>query len=389
VVLAAASSPTSPIKQLLESIRDETALTRERPAPAAKPGEKPAAAKPPSAAPTLLKQQGRAPGADIEATFKAYHVLVEGDGGRKPIDAILANLAEIYQSLVLLATNPSQAAVANAALQTQVASLRGNAARMPQPFQDMLTKAAGFFEGDLTNSSHAQLQRALGDQVTGVCNQIVPNRYPFTRGTEREVPLADFGKLFGPNGIIDRFFTQHLASLVNTSKHDWTWRQDSSLARTLSPATLREFQRAAQIRDAFFSTGGNMPSINLNVLPAWAGPDVIVKLEVNGTTIESKPQNSNAVAMQWPGAGGNRAAVSVTGTSFFGQASGPPSVLERHGTWALFRLIEAGSPVKRGDRILASFIVGGRELQYQFGAGSVQNPLMLPALREFHCPSGI
>jgi hypothetical protein len=40
----------------------------------------------------------------------------------------------------------------------------------------MLTKAAGFFEGDLTNSSPAQLPRAPGDQVTGVCNPIVPNR---------------------------------------------------------------------------------------------------------------------------------------------------------------------------------------------------------------------
>jgi type VI secretion system protein ImpL len=64
-------------------------------------------------------------------------------------------------------------------------------------------------------------------------------------------------------------------------------------------------------------------------------------------------------------------------------------VLERRGAWSLFRLIDAGSPVKRGDRVVISLIVGGRELQYQFGAGSVQNPLTLAALREFRCPSGI
>jgi len=39
--------------------------------------------------------------------------------------------------------------------------------------------------------------------------------------------------------------------------------------------------------------------------------------------------------------------------------------------------------------VTASFIVGGRELQYQFTAGSAQNPLTLGALREFRCPSGI
>ena len=247
---------------MLESIRDETALTRERPG-----FDKPAAAgaKPTDAAPALLKQQGQAPGAAIEAAFKAFHVLVEGDATRRPIDAIIANLNEIHQSLTLLATNPSQAALANAALQTQVASLRANANRLPAPFADLMLKAAGSFEGDLTSSSHAQLSRALGDQVTGTCQQIVPNRYPFARGSAQDVPLADFGRLFGPGGVLDRFFTQNLTALVDTSQREWTWRQDNALARTLSAATLREFQRAAQIRDAFFPTGGNMPSITLAV----------------------------------------------------------------------------------------------------------------------------
>ena len=151
IALGAAAAATSPIKQLLESIRDETALTRERPG-----FDKPAAAgaKPADTAPALLKQQGQAPGAAIEAAFKAFHVLVEGDATRRPIDAIIANLNEIHQSLTLLATNPSQAALANAALQTQVASLRANANRLPAPFADLMLKAAGSFEGDLTSSSH-------------------------------------------------------------------------------------------------------------------------------------------------------------------------------------------------------------------------------------------
>jgi type VI secretion system protein ImpL len=66
-----------------------------------------------------------------------------------------------------------------------------------------------------------------------------------------------------------------------------------------------------------------------------------------------------------------------------------PSTLERNGAWSLFRMIDAGSPAKRGDRVVATFLVGGRELQYQFSAGSVQNPLSLPALRDFRCPNRI
>ena len=112
-------------------IRDETALTRERPEAAAQGGA--AAAATPPAGCDLLRQQDRAPGTAIEAAFKAFHVLVEGEATRRPIDAIVANLNEIHQSLTLLATNPSQAALANASLQTQVASLRANANRLPRP----------------------------------------------------------------------------------------------------------------------------------------------------------------------------------------------------------------------------------------------------------------
>jgi type VI secretion system protein ImpL len=66
-----------------------------------------------------------------------------------------------------------------------------------------------------------------------------------------------------------------------------------------------------------------------------------------------------------------------------------PSVLERQGPWSLFRMLDAASPTRQGDRIVATFIVGGTTLQYRFSVGSVQNPLSLPALREFRCPTGI
>jgi type VI secretion system protein ImpL len=52
-------------------------------------------------------------------------------------------------------------------------------------------------------------------------------------------------------------------------------------------------------------------------------------------------------------------------------------------------MLDAAGPTRQGDRIAATFIVGGMSLQYRFGAGSVHNPLSLPALREFRCPSGI
>jgi type VI secretion system protein ImpL len=168
------------------------------------------------------------------------------------------------------------------------------------------------------------------------------------------------------------------------------------LARTLSPDTLRIFQRAAEIRDAFFQTGGNIPLVQLTVrplLPVIPG----TKLEIGGTIItiptppppgpagipQLQPSTLSPVQVQWPG-GSLRAAISVAVNPY-----APPSVLERTGPWSLFRLLEAGSLSIGAEKATASFVVGGYDSRYEFTSGSSKNPLNLAALREFKCPSGI
>jgi type VI secretion system protein ImpL len=446
IVLAAAAAPTSPIKQLLESIRDETKLTKERPAA---PGAKVASGSGGAASPKAGEARGivrdalvreaerqgsyvlpysvagaaselgrlalrpgspgsgggpggpspdrfgsaaasEAPGGNIEALFRHFHVLVDGDLGRRPIDQLVQAFSEINQSLALAATNPAAVQQASMALVPQVATLRAAAARFPTPFSDMIRTAANDFEGDATGATLTQLTQSLGDQVTRVCQQIVVNRYPFTRGSDREVPVGDFGRLFGPNGIMDKFFQQNLAPLVDQSKKAWTWRQDSRIARGLSPETLRQFQRAAEIRDAFFPTGGIIPSVTMSVLPLTMSQDAAsAKLEINGQGITTQQGINAPVNVQWPGAGAGRTAVTFTTAGGFMSQPTQTLALERNGAWSLFRLLDSGSVLQRGDGLVVTFVAGGRELSYQFNVGSVLNPLTLPSLREFRCPAGL
>jgi type VI secretion system protein ImpL len=142
----------------------------------------------------LFNTQDGPPGTKIEAQFKPFHAVLEGDSTKRPIDSVIANLNDIAQSLTLIIENPLLTAQANAALQTQVAALRNNAARMPPPISDMLRGAAAEFEGDMAASTAGQLLVTLRDQVTPVCQQTIANRYPFTRGSNQEVPLGDFSK---------------------------------------------------------------------------------------------------------------------------------------------------------------------------------------------------
>jgi type VI secretion system protein ImpL len=418
VALSAVASPTSPVKQLFEEIARETMLTREPEGEAEEAPRDEATDKAigkvtqkvtqaiTSRAGGLAKigidlavkkSQSRAggafaggsaqiPGANIEAQFREYHNLVDGDVGKRPIDALIQNFYEVYQSLVLAATNPSQAERANANLQLQVVNLRANASRLPRSLAHMVNAAVDDFEGDAANTSIAQLNQMLVATVTRPCEQVIANRFPFARKSGRDVPMADFARLFSPNGVIDRFFAQNLAPLADMTGDNWTWKQDSRLGRELSNASLKEFQRASKIRDAFFPQGGSMPSVQLTFTPfSLHGEAQMALLDINSQVVQSQQVGGIPSQVDWPG---SMASGSVN-LSFQPPIEGRQSSVNFDGPWALMRLFDAGSVTKSGDNIRARFVVGGRDVAYTIQVGSIENPFFLPALSEFSCPSGL
>lgn len=396
--LAIASAANSPIKSLFESIRNETSLTKERPA---NPGATPPAGQtqpgqPPQQDVNLFPNLGEPPGARIEAQFRPFTEWVDASGGRRPIDDLLGQLSEIAKNLTDSATVPSQAAQSNLQLAPQVQRFRATASRLPDPFKDMMLKAADAFQSDVNNSELGLLAKALGDKVTGACNQVVNGRYPFTRGASNEISLADFGRVFAQGGIMDSFFQQYLQKYADTSKpSNWTWRASEPLTQRMSLDTLKQFQRADQIRTAFFA-GGNLPSFSVTVTPpVLSGTGVTAKLEVNGASVTTQAGTSvSPQAILWPGTAAiGRSAITLTYDPQPGTPPGTPTpaptILEKTGAWSFFRLLDAGGANQSGNQLLASFIVAARTLEYKFVMGTTLNPYTLPALHDFRCPSSI
>jgi type VI secretion system protein ImpL len=395
LALSALSAPTSPLRTLFESIRDETLLTRERPKPAAggAQGDPKAAPRP---LPQIFGAQGRAPGATIEAQFRAFHAAFEGGAGRTAIDDIVSTLNEITNNLILSATTPTQATRANQAMQEQVAKLRNSAARLPEPFARILRTAVGEFEKYVGDSTVGQIAGALKEQVMSVCPQIVTGKYPFTRGSTSEVPLDDFGRLFGAGGIMDQFFKQYLAQYADTSRAQWTWKQGTPMSTLLQVNALRSFQIAAWIRDAYMQ-GGNRPGFLLSIRPSAVAAGMSAKFETGGTAVPSptlaaptatpgtRPQPPGPAApatVQWPG--------SLLRTSLTVAAdNGTPSTIGRDGPWSLLRVLETGNLQVRAETATAAYLMGGQELHYQITTNSSKNPLDLATLRQFQCPTGI
>ena len=214
------------------------------------------------------------------------------------------------------------------------------------------------------------------------------------KGVDREVPIADFARLFMPSGIMDKFFKDNLAAYVDQSKAQWTWRLDSvrgarPVARHLAavPAGVAKFATPSS------RTGGNMPSFTMAVTPlTLSGDAATAKFEINGTAVVSQQGVNSPTNVNWPGGGVARTAITLGGGGggFFGGGFfSQPTIVAKDGPWSFFKMLDSGTVLRQGDKIIASFVVGGKEVSYQFNVGSLLNPLDLPALRNFRCPAGI
>jgi type VI secretion system protein ImpL len=197
--------------------------------------------------------------------------------------------------------------------------------------------------------------------------------------------MADFSRLFAPNGVMDKFFAENLAPLADLSTDPWTWKQDTALGRELSNTSLREFQRAAEIRDAFFPPGAPAPQVTLTVTQTSLNPAAQgALLDINGSVIQTQQLGSLPQTIQWPGSGGGAVTVSLTP-----ELPGRESTVTVPGPWALMRVLARNTVSRRGDTLRVTIMVGGRDVSYNFQVGTVLNPFFLPALSEFNCPTGL
>lgn len=414
-VMSALAAPTSPLKQLMGSIAKETQLTQlpegvevsedggvdtdrvesalERKAiqkATSKGGQIGA-----SLALTALDEQGSsssdAPpvnhGADIEAHFKSLHdfAIAMDEGAPAPVDALIGRFNSLYQAMNLMQAGGSARAQAVQTMQGELVSMKADASRLPGLVANMTEDTVASLEGIVLGSSKAQLNQALGDQVTSQCEQVIANRYPFFPQASREVPLADFARLFGPNGIMNSFFQDKLASMVDQSQRTWRWRDDTEFSRNLSSSVLRQFQLAAEIRDTFFATGGGMPEITFTATPVTLSPDAhTVRLDVDGQKLLYDHSAARPVSMTWPGSGSGQVEVSVTP-----EIPGQQSRTVEQGVWGLFKLVKKAASLDQGDRVSVEFSVGGRRASFMIQPSSVLNPFTLSALSEFRCPRGL
>jgi type VI secretion system protein ImpL len=223
----------------------------------------------------------------------------------------------------------------------------------------------------------------LKTAVTMPCKSALAGRYPFAKNTQQDVLMADFGKVFASNGIVDQFFNANLKAFVDTAAVQWQ-ELASDKALGLSAVSIRQFQIASKIRDAFFPGGGAVPQVQFELKPLTLDDKVgTFRLNVEGQELVYRHGPEQLTKFQWPGTN-NSAGVRVV----FEALDGKQVSKSKEGAWALFRMFDEFNiqPTGLPDRFNLTVQLEGYTAKFELRAASVNNPFGISEYQSFRCP---
>ncbi|MFO3705377.1 type VI secretion system membrane subunit TssM [Xanthomonas codiaei] len=402
--LAAASAtaarlagPSSPLRLLLGVVGDHTqALDRAPPPDAAQRAAAAVAGKAAAAAgsataklpggaamraalatpPDPAGATAPAPGAAISEHFLALNALAAGAPGSTPLDQLLRVLDQLGKQLLVVSQGGGDAAAANA----QLALARQEMAQLPPPVTGWLQSLAGSSATLMTQGARAALDAQVRQSVGEVCSEFVRGRYPFDPAAQVEIPLQNFGELFGSGGRLDALYTGTVQALLDTQAPHWRWK-DGPDAVVGAPGLPAQLQLAQRIRQKYFR-GGPAPQVGFTVLAPTLGEGVArLTLDIDGQRYDYQPGAAQSMPMTWPGPVPGHVSIAAFGAD--GVALGK---LDYQGDWALFRALQDGHLENSSDlRFVASFALGGHDVQVPLRAGNLRHPFLDSDVQRFAC----
>src|SRR5262249_43109817 len=152
-------------------------------------------------------------------------------GANAAVDDCLHSLAQIAQQLSttspVVTNTGAPTGLAQGGTVDMAHGVQLCAASLPAPLNGIMKQVSAASQAAAVKQASGQLGDRMAQQLGGDCKEVVTGRYPFSLRSPNDVPLADFGRLFGAGGTLDQFFQANLAALVDTRGGTWHWRQVS------------------------------------------------------------------------------------------------------------------------------------------------------------------
>ena len=377
------AAPTSPFKRLLTLVQTNTKLVE----PPGKPG---VGDKAKAAIDGTLGSLGKvlgaqaqpaaaAPGAKVTKHFEGLLKLAEGSPA--PIDLTLQKFGAIQGVMAEISSLGGPPPLETASrLSLALKDLETHAKTLPAPMDGLVARATGKGTSLVNERIGSDFSARYRQQVVAECQELAAGRYPLVIASGVDLPLADFGRLFAPNGTFDAFLRNTMQSFVDTNRTVWRWKPEA--ASIGGPASVPpQFQRANRIAQTYFPAGATLPEVRFTVTPDFLDAAAArMVLEIDGQSLEYRHGPQRAVAMTWPGPSPGQAAISVE------ERGGARPNLVEQGPWALFRLLGRAQLQAQGEtRFLATFTLGERTVRVVVQANSSRNPFARDLLHGFSC----
>ena len=326
---------------------------------------------------------------------------VEGSAGTSPAEAAYAGtLAAHFESLrsyATAATVPRTGALdrllmplasalqdpAGARAAELLGALRAESAAAPPPLSAMWLGLADALAG----AQRQALERRLGNslaELAQACRRLTADRFPFAATATRDLPHADFARLFGPQGLFDSVFRQHLAVRVDSSRRPWRLR-DEPAPPPQAQAALRSFEMAEDIRRLFFPGGRGLPQLRLQLTPSAMDAELLLfSLDVDGQLLRYENGPRRAKLLTWPGPAATQKVV----LRILPAGPGGIGAKVHEGPWALLRVLQRDGALRSVGRAgaVARVAVDGRALQLDMQAEAPASAAVLGELGRFRCP---
>lgn len=321
----------------------------------------------------------------VDSRFREYRRLVTSNGSAPaPITASLQVMQEAARVIASARQQVIQGGVVPPALAGALDRVRAEAKRVPPPlnaiYEDLAATASAQVGKNVRSAVGSNLNATVGD----FCRRAIGGRYPFSRGSSRDVTADDFGRLFAAGGSMDEFFRAQLQPIVDISTTPWTFKHGVDGIPAGGSAALASFQRAAVIRDVFFRASGHAPSVRLEIKPLDMDASISqMLLDVDGEIVRYQHGPQIPKSITWPGnRGTGQVRLQVTAPGM------EDSGIVTEGPWALHRLFDRAQimPGNAPERFTLVFTLSGRKLRFEIATSSVLNPFRLRALDEFECP---
>lgn len=317
----------------------------------------------------------------LEKQFESINALVRGqEGAPSPVQYTLNTLKNLHDYFLaqsgggLPPSGPNPVSVA-----------KNELARLPETIAASLITLTQSGGQQVMSDAKKKLNDELKNAVTVPCQKIISSRYPFAKNSQQDVLLADFGKLFSANGLIDQFFNNYLKTWVDTSQTEWG-EMNSEKSLGLSVKTIRQFQTAAKIRDVFFSAGGTLPQLRFELIP-MSFDDRIDRFSftIEGQEFVYKKGEKQTSKFQWPS---NNSATGVQ--LLIDTSDGQQLKLEADGTWAIFRIINEFSveATPYPELVNLKIQLQGYSANLQLRTESV-SPFLMNIYQGFQCPANL